>query len=203
MISTHELDTSADFGAETKGTLHMVGGAAKPHDRRDHRAAALPRTVPGLIPVVADQDGAVTVRYPKRPHPLTRNRGDATLELSNRIPWDLHVNDAAAYLTATLTGLTLTSITFDAAIADITLDLPHPAGQVSIRIDGPVRNLQLRRPAGIAVSVRIDGGARNIRVDGKEVGAIGRGYRHTPPPTGPDHYTLAITGAVDDLTVAG
>lgn len=202
MTSTRELDTSADFGAETKGTLHMVGGAANLTIAETTGPQLYRARFRGLIPVIADQDGTVTVRYPKRPHPLTRDRGAGTLELSNRIPWDLHVNDAAANLTATLTGLTLTSITFDAAITDITLDLPHPAGQVSIRIDGPVRNLQLRRPAGTAVSIRIDGAARNIRVDGKEIGTIGRGYRHTPP-TGPDHYTLTITGAVDGLTVAG
>ncbi len=77
-------------------------------------------------------------------------------------------------------------------------EVPH--GVVPIRIDGPVRNLRLRRPTGVPVGVRIGGGANHIHIDGEELGAIGRGY-HNTAPTNPDHYTLVIAKAVDRLTI--
>jgi hypothetical protein len=213
MTDTQDLDTSADLGAATKGTLHLAGGTANltisggsidtAGDTSSHTTEAqlYHARFRGLIPTITNQNGTVTVRYSTRWHPLAHDRGDGVLELSNRLPWDLRVSDAASNLTATLTGLTLASLTFEDAVSDITLDLPDPVGEVAIRIDGPVRNLQVRRPARVPVGVQIDGGARNIRIDGEEIGATGHGYRTTPAP-GSDHYVLVIIGAVDGLTVS-
>lgn len=200
MTSTDELETGADLGTSTKGTLRLADGAANLTITETTAPRLYHARFRGLIPAIADEDGTVTVRYPRRPHPLARDRGEGAIELSDRLPWDLHVSGPAAHLTATLTGLTLTGLTFDDAIADIALDLPSPTGDVVIRVDGHVRDLRLRRPAGVPVGVRVDGGARGIHIDGEDIGATGRGYR-TVPPTGPDRYTLAIGEAADRLTV--
>lgn len=201
MTSTDALDTSADLDSATKGTLHVAGGTANLTIAKATAPHLYHARFRGLIPTITDQNGTVTVRYPKRRHPLTRDRGEGTLELSSRLPWDLHVSDAAANLTATLTGLNLASLTFEDAIADITLDLPDPVGEVAISIDGPVRNLHLRRPAGTPVGVGIDGGATNLSIDGEEMSAVGRGYRKAPATSAADTYALVITGAVDGLTI--
>lgn len=201
MTDPSTLDTTGDLADATTGELRISGGAAnltiagtgKP-DQLYH--AHFQR----LIPTVTDENGTVTVRYKRRLHPLASDQGERTIELSAHVPWNVHVHDAAADITATLTALTLTSLSFDSGVADTALDLPAPLGAVAIRIDGPVHNLRLRRPAGVPVGVRIGGGANHIHIDGEELGAIGRGY-HNPAPTSPDHYTLVVAKAVDGLTV--
>lgn len=201
MNDSKTLDASGDLGAAIAGELRIAGGAA-------HLAitgASLPGQLYrahflGLIPTVVDDNGMVTIRYRRRPHPFAADRGEGTVELSSQVPWAIHVHDAAAHLTANLTGLTLTELTFDAAVADVTLDLPYPAGEVSIRIEGPVRNLRLRRPSTVPIGIRIHGAANHLRIDGEELGAVAGGYSNGAPPA-PDRYTLDIAKTIDGLTV--
>jgi hypothetical protein len=202
MTAMKQLETAGELFAATAGSLRLSGGAAG----LTIAGADLPGRLyqahfRGLIPTVTDSDGTVDVRYRRRLHPFAIDSGEGTMQLSSRVPWDVHVHDAAAHLSAAITGLTLTGLTFHSAVADIILDLPRPVGEVAIRIDGPVRNLRLRRPAGIPVGVRIGGGASRIQIDGQELGATGGGY-HNSHPMAPDHYILLITGPVDGLKIS-
>lgn len=201
MTDSNTLHTTGDLDGQAAGELRISGGASN----LTITGASLPGQpyhahFQGLIPTVTDENRTVNVRYRRRLHPLAIDQGEGTIELSARVPWSVQVHDAAEGLTATLTDLILTGLTFDSAVADITLDLPRPVGAVTIRIDGSVRNLRLRRPVGIPVGVRIGGGAHHIHIDGEELGAIGRGYRNTAP-TSPDHYALVIAKAAEGLTV--
>jgi hypothetical protein len=202
MTEMKQLETNGELAAAAAGSLHLSGGAAgltiAGADLPDRLYQAHFR---GLIPTVTDADGTVNVRYRRRLHPFAIDSGEGTMQLSSRVPWDVHVHDAAAHLTAAVTGLTLTRLTFHSAVADIILDLPRPVGEVTIRIDGPVRNLRLRRPAGIPVGVRIGGGASRMQIDGQELGATGGGY-HNSAPVDPDHYILLISGPVDGLNLS-
>jgi len=201
MTNPHTLDTTGELGAVTTGELRIFGGAA--------HLTIIGTSMPGrlyhahfqgLIPTITDEGGTVTVRYKRRLHPFTRDQGEGSIEISADVPWNLRVHNAAADITAALSALNLSSLSFDSGVADTALDLPAPQGAVAIHIDGPVRNLRLRRPAGIPVGVRIGGGANHVHIDGEELGAIGRGY-HNTAPTAPDHYTLIIAKAADGLTV--
>jgi hypothetical protein len=89
---------------------------------------------------------------------------------------------------------------FDSALTDTTIDLPTPLGGIEIRIEGPLRNVRVRRPSGVPVGVSIGGGANRIHIDGQELGAIGPGFR-APAPISANHYTLVIAKAADALTV--
>lgn len=201
MTDPNTLDTTGDLAAATAGELRISGGAANLTIAGPSKPNQLYHAhFQNLIPTVTDENGTVTVRYKRRLHPLASDQGEGTIELSAEVPWNVKVQDAAADITAALTALTLTSLSFDSAVADTTLDLPAPRGTVEVHIDGPVRNLRLRRPAGVPVGVRIGGGANHIHIDGEELGTIGRGYR-TTEPTSPDHYTLVIAKAADGLTV--
>ncbi|WGW12523.1 hypothetical protein LWF01_01795 [Saxibacter everestensis] len=201
MTNPSTLDATGDLAAATAGELRISGGAANLTIADNIKPGQLYHAhFRGLIPTVGDENGTVTVRYKRRLHPLASDQGEGSIELSAHVPWNVHVYDAAAGITATLTALTLTSLSFDSALADTALDLPTPLGAVEIRIDGPVRNLRLRRPSGVPVGVHIVGGASHIHIDGQELGAIGPGYRSTAP-TSPNHYTLVIAKAADRLTV--
>jgi hypothetical protein len=200
---TDTLDTGADLTSATIGTLIVSGGASALAIRGADLADRLHRGLfRGLIPAVDTDDGTVSIRYRRRVHPFTIERGDGDIELSTRVPWHLQFRDGAALVTADLTGLDLLGLSFEGSVADITLQLPRPNGVVAISIDGASRNLSVSRPAGVPVAVRIDGGATRLHIDGDELSAVGRGYR-TAAPSAADHYVLSFAGGVDGLIVTG
>jgi hypothetical protein len=201
MTHQYELDSAGDLAATIAGDLRISGGAANVNITDASLSGQLYRArFRGLIPTVADENGTVAVRYRGRLHPFVADRGDGIIELSTRVPWNVHVHDAAAGMTLNLSALTLTGFAFDGPVADISFDLPQPVGEVTIRISGPARNLRLRRPSGVPVGIRIGGGATHVHIDGEELGAVGRGY-HNGVPSDPDRYTLVIAKAADGLVV--
>lgn len=201
MTDTTELDTGAALGSATLGTLIISGGASNLAIRGADLADRLHRArFRGLVPTVDTDHGTVNIRYRRRLHPFTVDRGKGAVELSARVPWHVQIRDGAALITANLTGLDLLSLSFEGSVADITLELPRPTGGVAIRIDGAARSMRVTRPADVPVGVRIDGGATRLYIDGEELSAVGRGYR-TADPTQADHYVLNFTGGVDGLTV--
>jgi len=202
MTDTTELDTGADLGSATLGTLIVSGGASNLAIRGADLAGRLHRArFRGLIPTVDDDNGAVSIHYRRRLHPFAIDRGEGSVELSSRVPWHVQVRDGAALITVDLTGLDLHSLSFEGSVADMTLNLPRPTGAVTIRIDGGSRNVRVTHPADVPVEVRIDGGATRLNLDGTVLSAVGRGYR-TAHSTQADHYVLDFAGGVDGLTVA-
>lgn len=201
MTAIDELSTGEDLARTTAGTLLISGGAANlvisGAARPDRLYDAKFRT---LVPTVTSDHGTVAVHYPRRPHPFTTDRGEGRIELSPSLPWFIRVSDSAANLTADLTALTLTGLKFDGSVVDVVVDLPRPAGAVTIRIHGSARNVNLRRPTGVAITVHIGGGAAHLHLDGEVIGAVAHGYRSTQL-AGSDHYAVVIDGAVDGLTV--
>lgn len=201
MTDTTALDTGADLGSATLGTLIISGGASNLAIRGADLAGRLHHArFRGLVPAVDTDNGTVSIRYRRRLHPFTIDRGEGDVELSAHVPWHVQVRDGAALIAANLTGLDLLSLSFDGSVADITLDLPRPTGCVAIRIDGASRNMHVARPADVPMGVRIDGGATRLHIDGEDLSAVGRGYR-TADPTQADHYVLSFAGGVDGLTV--
>jgi hypothetical protein len=111
MTEMKQLETNGELAAAAARSLHLSGCAAgltiAGADLPDRLYQAHFR---GLIPTVTDADGTVNVRYRRRLHPFAIDSGEGTMQLSSRVPWDMHVHDAAAHLTAAITGLTLTGL---------------------------------------------------------------------------------------------
>jgi hypothetical protein len=112
----------------------------------------------------------------------------------------LIIEDPAANVSAALTHIPVVSVGFTGSIARVSLDLPRPMGVVHLHVDGAVRDLRLKRPAGVPVDTRILGAATDLHVDGLALRAIGRGYT-SQTGDGGDRYVLTITHAADGVHI--
>ena len=88
----------------------------------------------------------------------------ARITVSSQVAWALNLDGVVSDFRANLTALDLRGIVMDGVFSDCSLDLPAPQGMVRIDIDGVVRGLSLRRPAGVPIRVTTDGPRKNFHL---------------------------------------
>lgn len=117
MTTTKELSTGADLALATEGTLLVSGGAANLEISGATRPGRLfDARFHAQVSAVTCDHGTVTVRYRRRPHPFTIDHGEGWIELSRGVPWEVRVSGAAADITADLSALTVTGLSFDGPV---------------------------------------------------------------------------------------
>lgn len=149
------------------------------------------------------EDGTVSVDYPETWNPLDRRGHSAGVALNAEVPWEIEVRGGASEIKADLAGLRLESFGIGGGANDVELVLPEPSDTVSIRIEGGVNNLGVRRPDGVAARLSVGRGASELAFDGQRLGAVGGettlesgGYSAAA-----DRYEITITGGANDVSV--
>jgi hypothetical protein len=122
----------------------------------------------GKVPEVGADGGAVSVKYRPSFHPPT---GEVTL--SGRVPWTIRASWGMSDVTANLEGLELRGLEISGGSSRVEMRLPRPDTSVPIRIGGGASDLEMIRPAGVALRVRIGGGASTLAIDDFAVGSAG------------------------------
>ena len=104
---------------------------------------------------------------------LVTRRSSLALTLDPRVPLDLEIAGGVAGLRADLRELDIRALTISGGASDVVMDLPAPAHELPVRIEGGASRTVVRRPTDAPVSVEIDGGASGLSIDDERLGAIG------------------------------
>jgi uncharacterized membrane protein len=128
----------------------------------------------------------------------------ARIALNTSIPWRLELRGGVSKLTADLTELQVTAVTFTSGAYQVDLRLPRPSGTVPISIDGGAGQFSVRRPDGVSVRVVSGGGIGELRFDGRPVTVVeAETTIQSPDYAGAtDRYDLDLDGGMAQLTVA-
>jgi hypothetical protein len=197
-------DSSAPLGSATDGRLRFLSGASNLTVHADPSIADLYRArFEGTAPGVRVEGGAVAIKYPRTLHPFDWRKRGADVVLNGSIPWGIGISGGLSRLEADLSRLRLDHFEVEGGASRVELLLAEPSGTVSIRFDGGVSDVTVRRPEGVAVRVLVGGGASNFTLDDQHFGAIGGQTRlESPDYAGAtDRYEITITGGASNLTI--
>ena len=157
----------------------------------------------GPAPRVRDRGGVTEIGYGLlgRVRMLVTRRSSLALKLAPRIPLDLEIAGGVSGLRADLRELDIRSLTISGGANDVLMDLPAPAHELPVRIEGGASRTVVRRPTQAPVSVEIDGGASGLRIDEERLGAIG-GHVTRHAGAGAASVRLRVLGGAAGLSVA-
>ena len=155
----------------------------------------------GSVPNVADKDGVVTIRYPRRLSGLSGGQRQAVVTLRRAIPWQVVIQGGGSDVTAELGGLDLASFEIKGGGSRIHLELPVPSGVIPIRISGGGSEILVRRPAGVAVQMHLKGWGSAFFFDGQtHMGNNGWLRSAGFEPTAP-YYDIEVTSSGSMVTI--
>jgi DNA-binding MarR family transcriptional regulator len=208
---------AAPVGAVTSGRLVFVSGAPRIAVRGDASLQELCRAnFEGPVPRMRVRDGVVTVSYPRlgwfdwrtqwggqavnvSAH-WRKDRGE--IALNPIVPWAIELRGGVSRLSVDARALRLESFNLHGGASQVDLTLPVPAGVVRIRIEGGMNNIEVERPAGVAIVLELRGGVNQAIVDGEMHKARGRLSLQTPGADGtPDRYEIDLSGGVSKVVV--
>ena len=165
--SAEEL--AAPLGAAEMGRLVFARGASHLTIGVDGSMEDLYRArFEGRTPDVRVDGSTVTVKYGLGLRPP---RGEITL--SGKVPWAIEARMGMSEVVANLEELQLTGLEISGGASRIQARLPRPEGTVPVRIGGGASQVEMIRPAGVAVQVRIGAGTSKLAIDDFRLGAGG------------------------------
>ena len=203
MPSPGDQTVSAPIAGATSGSL-SVTGAYELRLQADSSLHELYRAAfEGPVPTTKVDQGAVTLRYPRRLHLLGLAKQAATVALNARIPWRIAVKGAAAVIQADLRELRLEELEIRGAASSIELQLPPCTGVVPIRISGGASAIRIRRDAGAAAQVHLKGWASKLDLDGQTSTNVGNNLwlqSSDYEPAGPC-YAIELASSASTVTI--
>jgi hypothetical protein len=152
-----------NFGA---GDLKLSGGADKLLE------ANFTYNVARLKPEVEYKSGSLVVRQPEATglpdlRDITDFRNTWVLRLNDKVPMDLKVDAGAGSGDLQLTGLSLTSLTFNLGAGTYTIDLSGDwARDLNVTIDSGAANVSVRLPKDVGTRVKVEPGPHTMDVTG-------------------------------------
>jgi DNA-binding MarR family transcriptional regulator len=195
---------SAPLGQLASGRLVVSSGVSRLTVRADDGLAELYQArFQGPVPAVKVKDGAVTIRYPRRPWIPGGEKRAAEVVLNVTIPWRIMIQGGAADVTADLQGLDLAGLEVAGDASSMRLELPVPAGVVPIRISGSASDITVRRPPGVAARVHLKGWVSEFKFDGQTFSDVSNDVRlHSPGYSTADPcYDIEVSSSASVVTV--
>ena len=195
---------SAPLGDLESGRLVVSSGAYQLIVRAGKEMTELYQArFEGPVPDVKDQDGVVTIRYPRRLWMLGGEKRAAEVTLNAAIPWWISLRGGASDITAELSGLDLAGFEVKGGTSSIRLVLPMPTGVVPIRISGGASDITVRRPEGSAARVHLKGWVSTFAFDdqtfsylGNDVRLQSTGFELTAP-----YYDIEVASSASMVTI--
>jgi len=199
------VELSAPLAAASGGGFEFRGGAARVSIRADAALSLRYRArVEGARPE-AETGGDTTVvrlRWPLRDPVAEWRRRTVEVALNATIPWEVRVRGGVSELRLDFAAGQLRSFELMGGAGEVELALPHPRGDVVLRLLGGARRVRVRRPADVPVRLRIDGVGR-VEFDGQRLGVAAGSLRFEPPSfaVAPARYDLRVIGGLGKLSV--
>jgi hypothetical protein len=131
------------------------------------------------------------------------NFGNAsvTVHVANDLPLSLQLNAGAGEFVIDLHDVRVTDTRFSVGASTTTIVLPHPTGDVPIRLDGGASDITVEIPADVEARVVVTGGLISTSSTNPRATKSG-GIIETPGyATAKDRVTVNITGGASSITV--
>jgi hypothetical protein len=157
----------------------------------------------GPRPDVRSVGGVVTVRYRRQALAAFSGR-QAQIALAGGIAWTIEIDGGITDLTGSLAGVPLAGLDVAGGSNHVALDLPAPAGTVSVRLAGVASSVRFRRPASAPVALTIDGGIAHLRLDTTRREQVGGRHRFVSKgfEASPDRYEIEVLGGASEVRIS-
>lgn len=200
--TAHEV--SSPLGDVRSGHLELKG--ASDVTLGSLRGAALYRArSEGPAPDVVARDGRLRVTHHRSALRLfSAHKQTLSLELNERIPWEIDVRGGATRLEAHLRALSVAGVWLRGGVVQVTLDLPEPSGSVPVQVGGGAKDLRILRPKHVPIRVHVSGGVSHLTIDTLQLGAVGGTMRWESPDYegARDRYDVQVRGGAHNLSVS-
>jgi hypothetical protein len=129
------------------------------------------------------------------------NNADVTVKVANDLPLSLQVNAGAGEFVIDLHDVKVTDARFSVGASNTSIVLPHPTGDVTVRLDGGASNITVEIPVDVEARVVVTGGLISTSSTNPRATKNG-GIIETPGyATAKDRVTVNITGGASQITV--
>jgi hypothetical protein len=126
---------------------------------------------------------------------------DVTVRVANDLPLSLQMNAGAGDFVVDLHDVKVTDARLSVGASNTTVVLPHPTGDVAIRLDGGASNITIEIPADVEARVVVTGGLISTSSTNPRATKTG-GIIETPGyGAAKDRVTVNITGGASQITV--
>lgn len=199
------LDSSAEVGSISAGTLEIDAGAAQVNvsGSGDLGSSLYKAHIEygGPKPdVTLDRStGELTITQKSTFFTFQSQRFVLNLQLNPSIPWKITQNTGAATTTYKLETVHLNELALNTGASRDELTLGTPTAVVPVNINGGSLTLRIHRPKGVPASVDVSGGAVNLDADGQSYHAIG--HVGVSPDLGSAGYRIEVNGGACNVTL--
>jgi len=123
------------------------------------------------------------------------------VKVANDLPLSFQLNAGAGEFVMDLHDVQTTDARLSVGASSTTMVLPHPIGEVSVRIDGGASNVAIEIPAGVEARVTINGGLVSSTSTNPRATKSGSIIETPGYSTAKDRVTVTITGGASSITV--
>jgi hypothetical protein len=149
---------------------------------------------------VSDNDGRLVVSLIDSGQ---QGQSGVTVLISMAVRWSVRVSGSASDITVDLSGVQLSALELASGAEHIDLSLRHPAGTLTVQMNGGTGALTVHAATGIPVRLRLDHGSASVTVDGVKRTSLDAGTVVEPPGwnAATDRYEIDATGGASTVTV--
>ena len=126
---------------------------------------------------------------------------DIEVKLANDLPVSVTVNAGAGELDLDLHDLKVTDVRLNIGASSTSLILPHPTGDVGIRVEGGASSLIVEIPADVEARVTISGGLVSSSTTNPRAARSGNTIETAGYATAKDRVTVSVTGGASSVEV--
>lgn len=199
---------SAPRGSLASLRLTINGGAARYH-LTGGASGAVEATSDGTLLCLRDLTGppgsaSVTrgdIRLSQSGGRFVGGSADVSVRVANDLPLSLQVNAGAGEFVIDLHEVKVTDARLSVGASNTTIVLPHPTGDVAVRLDGGASNISVEIPADVEARVIVIGGLISTSSTNPRATKNGSIIETPGYSTATDRVTVNITGGVSSITV--
>lgn len=123
------------------------------------------------------------------------------VRLANDLPTSLTVNAGAGEFDLDLHDVKITDVRLNVGASSTTLILPHPSGDVAIRVDGGASNLMLEIPSDVEARITVSGGLVSSSSTNPRATKSGNVIETAGYATAKDRVTITVNGGASSVNV--
>lgn len=203
--AAHSLDSSADLGSISAGSLEIDAGAAQitVSSTGDIGSSLYKAHIDysGTTPTVTLDRATGRLRIAQQSgfFAFQNQRFVLDLQLNSSVPWQIEQNTGAATDAYQLGNTKIRGVSLNTGASHDEITLGAPSGVTPVSVNGGSLTVRIHRPQGTPASIDVNGGAVSLDADGQSFHGIG--HVGLTADLGSDGYRIEINGGACNVTL--